>query len=286
MMTFGLAAAQSCPTVDETTQTFCQSEGSGNDYYRPAVRHLSATANGDDIAWYSSVEGGAAISMDELLVDGATYFAGNASGTCDSRVGVTVELANAPNAGATTFHEVAITAEPFDLLDVFQSSILGPPEAGGTVTPALASGSTIFDPSVDGSGQYRYLVESTNETCPDDFAFIYITVVPEPQNPPDDPTEENCPIVDSAIQTFCESQGTGNDFYRPSVAHLSATANGDDVVWFDTPTSTEPLAFDEILVDGQDYYAANASGTCTSRVRVDCVVRTSPNAGSTTFMTS
>ena len=285
MLTFGVAAAQNCPTVDDVTQTFCQSEGSGNDYYRPAVQHLSATANGDAVAWYATADSDEALNMDELLVDGNSYFAGNASGTCDSRIEVVVELADAPNAGGTTHYEVAITAEPFDILDVYNPSILVPPEAGGTVVPALSSGTTIFDPSVDGSGQYRYVVSSTNQTCPDDFSFIYVTVVPEPQNPPDDPTEENCPIVDSPVQTFCESQGTGNDFYRPSVAHLVATANGDDIVWFDTPTSTEPLAMDEILVDGEDYYAGNASGACTARVRVDCVVNTSPNAGSTTFMT-
>ena len=173
MMTFGVAAAQNCPIVDDVTQTFCQSEGTGNDYYRPAVKHLSATANGDEVAWYATADGDVALAMDELLVDGVTYFAGNASGTCDSRVGVTVELANSPNAGGTTIIEVSITAEPFDLLDVYEPSILGPPEAGGNITPPLASGTTVFDPSVDGSGQYRYDVESTNGICDDDFSYIY-----------------------------------------------------------------------------------------------------------------
>lgn len=278
--------SNNCPVVENTVQVFCESQGEGNFYYRPAVQHLLASANGDEIAWYGEADSAEPLSGDELLVNGEDYFAGNATGDCAARVMVSVTLMDSPNAGATTHFEIANTAEPFDLLDVYNPSILGTPEAGGAVIPPLSSGSTLFDPAVDGSGQYRYVVESANEICSDDFSFIYITVVPDSQPPSGDPGEgQNCPTVDSVVQEFCASQGTGNDFYRPSVAHLVATANGDDIAWFDSPTSTEPLSFDEILLDGEDYYAGNASGDCTARVKVDCVVWDSPNAGSTTFMT-
>lgn len=276
--------SDNCPVVENTVQIFCETQGEGNFFYRPAVKHLEASANGEEIVWFDTETSEEPLSNEEFLVNEGTYFAGNASGSCQERIEVIVTLGDSPNAGGTTFYEVANTAEPFDILDIYEPSILGAPEAGGTVLPPLTSGTTMFDPSVDGSGQYRYTVATTNDICEDDSSYIYITVVPDPQEPSGDPTE-NCAVVDEAVQVFCESQGEGNDFYRPAVAHLLASANGDAIEWFDTPTSTEALSMDEILVDGEDYYAANASGNCTTRVRVDCVVNDSPNAGATTFVT-
>ena len=273
-----------CPVVENTAQVFCETQGEGNFFYRPAVEHLEASANGDGVVWFATETSEEPLSPDEFLVNEENYFAGNASGSCEERIEVLVTVADSPNAGGTTFYEVANTAEPFDILDIYEPSILGLPEAGGTVDPPLSSGTTVFNPAVDGSGQYKYTVETTNDICEDDSSYIYITVVPDPQDPSGDP-EENCPIVEETVQVFCESQGEGNDFYRPSVAHLIASANGEEIAWFDTPTSTEALSMDEILVDGEDYYVGTVSGNCSSRIKVDCVVNDSPNAGATTFVT-
>jgi hypothetical protein len=49
-----------------------------------------------------------------------------------------------------------------------------------TFVPQFNSGTTVFDPSVDISGTYKYHVESPNNTCPDDEAVVYITVNPTP----------------------------------------------------------------------------------------------------------
>src|SRR5690606_9962593 len=257
MTGWSFQAQENCPVVENPSQVFCESEGEGNFFYRPAVKHLEATANGEDLVWYDTATSDAPLDPEELLVNDGTYLAGTASGSCDERVEVVVTLGDSPNAGGTTFYEVANTDAPFDILEIYNPSILGPPEAGGTVHPPLASGTTVFNPAVDGSGQYRYTVASSNGICSDDFSFIYITIVPESQTPPDDPGEQDCPIIEAPVQEFCASQGTGNNFYRPSISHLAATANGDDIIWFDSPTSTEPLSFDEILVDGEDYYAGN-----------------------------
>ena len=174
----GQSNSPNCPVVTETTQTFCESEGTGNNYYRPAVKHLIAESN--DLAWYASADSTEPLSMEEILVDGNVYYAGDAANTCTNRIPVTVDLLDSPNAGATTFLNFCINDNPVDVLTLMKPSILGAPQAGGYFVPEFASGSTLFDPSVDTSGTYVYHVDSTNETCPDDIAVVYITVNPAP----------------------------------------------------------------------------------------------------------
>lgn len=350
-----------CPTVDNAEQMFCQSQGTGNDYYQPTLAHLEVNATEDGVLWYDTPTSPDALDPNEILVDGEDYYAGNAAGACEERAGVTVTVNTSPNAGQTTFVNVCSNGGSVDLLEHMNPSVLGEADPGGTMDPPLASGNTMFDPASDSPGQYRYWVESSNEFCPDDYAVIYVSMTEAAQagedaeitlnvqsdpvdlaelvgatpdarsswspalasgtnwfdpsvdgpgqytltvfNDPnceddiatvtvnvtggfDDPAGQNCPEVELAQQIFCESEGTGNNYYRPSIAHLEATAvNGDDVVWYDTATSEEPLASEEILVDGEDYFAGNASGTCTARTEVTVNVNPAPNAGATTFVT-
>ncbi|MFD1016640.1 T9SS type B sorting domain-containing protein [Winogradskyella rapida] len=71
-----------------------------------------------------------------------------------------------------------------------------------------------------------------------------------------------CPTVDDTIQSFCDVESL-------LVGDLQATDTGDGVVWYESATSTTPLSYSEGLINGEDYYADNNSGTCSSRVRVD-----------------
>ncbi|MGB7786998.1 MAG: hypothetical protein WBL27_12920, partial [Salinimicrobium sp.] len=82
---------------------------------------------------------------------------------------------------------------------------------------------------------------------------------------------QNCPTItvdDDAStagiqQTYC---------YLQTVADLQATANGDGIRWYRTASSTNPIPSNEILEDGNTYYAGNVSGTCTSREAVTVTV--------------
>ncbi|MGM0932128.1 MAG: gliding motility-associated C-terminal domain-containing protein [Bacteroidota bacterium] len=165
-----------CPVVTESEQAFCESIGEGNNSKKPTVSDLLPT----NAVWYATADGGTPLADDTILEDGETYFAGNINGTCEDRDSVTVTLDDSPNAGATTTLNICDNAEAFDILDELNESILGQADAGGTITPALASGTTIFDPAVDASGTYTYTVSSTNEVCPDDKAIIYINFLESP----------------------------------------------------------------------------------------------------------
>ena len=165
---------EGCPIVDQPTQIFCESISgiNGNNPRRPRVSDLLPA----EASWYVSTDSETALPSNTILVSETTYYAGNTTGTCDLRTPVLVTIDNSPNAGSTTFISVCADAAPFDLLDVFNESILGVPDAGGVVSPPLASGTTLFNPAVDPGRQYRYTVQSENEICPDDFAFITIKV--------------------------------------------------------------------------------------------------------------
>lgn len=163
-----------CPEVTQSEQTFCESILDGDNSRLPNVSDLLPSG----AAWYASADATEALAADTPLVDGTVYFAGNAEGTCEARESVTVTLDDSPNAGATTGLEFCEGGEPVDLLPLIEASILGAPDAGGTFSPALASGTTVFDPAVDAAGTYTYSVASTNEVCPADEASITITITP------------------------------------------------------------------------------------------------------------
>ena len=163
-----------CPEVTEGTQTFCESIGTGNDYHKPTVSDL-APANA---VWYASADADTALPATTLLEDGTTYYAGNANGTCTARQMVTVTIDDSPNAGATTAVTLCENGDPVDLVSLLNPSILGDADTGGTFSPALTSGTTMFDPGVDTAGRYTYRVVSTEGSCPDDIAIITITITP------------------------------------------------------------------------------------------------------------
>ncbi|MEC4003736.1 gliding motility-associated C-terminal domain-containing protein [Flavobacterium sp. SUN052] len=78
-----------------------------------------------------------------------------------------------------------------------------------------------------------------------------------------------CPTVVNATQTFCNTQS-------PTVANLVATNNGNGVVWYATATSTTPLSTSAGLVNGEDYFADDSSGSCGARQVVVVTIYSAP----------
>jgi gliding motility-associated-like protein len=79
-----------------------------------------------------------------------------------------------------------------------------------------------------------------------------------------------CPTVINSLQSFC-------DIEPILVENLVATDNGSGVVWYDTLTSTTALLNIEGLIDGEDYYADDNTGTCGPRQRVDVIIYGPPD---------
>ncbi|GAA4894672.1 hypothetical protein GCM10023311_19210 [Flaviramulus aquimarinus] len=170
----------------------------------------------------------------------------NACGTFSSEVDVTVTPA--PNAGSDNTATFCIIDAPTDLFTFLGTDA----QSGGVWSPALTSGTGVFDPAVDVATIYTYTVAAVTPCSPDAMAEITVTVN-------DSPTL----IVNDANPEFCLVN-------NPTVADLANSIRPIGTVnWYEDIALTLPLNTSDILVDGEDYYATqtNSSG-CESSTPV------------------
>jgi hypothetical protein len=98
------------PVVEDAEQSFC---------YGATIADLEAT--GTAIQWYSSQTGGTMIPMTELLANGATFYASQTVGTCEStgRTAVTVAIVSVDSPEGDEVQEVTVgTAEDATIEDL------------------------------------------------------------------------------------------------------------------------------------------------------------------------
>ena len=84
------------------------------------------------------------------------------------KVSVTIE--QAPNVGTSTTYSTCVNANPIDLFTLLGNNIT----LGGTWSPALSSGTSVFNPAVDISGIYTYTI-TANGACDQVSASVTIT---------------------------------------------------------------------------------------------------------------
>ncbi|MFD0837166.1 gliding motility-associated C-terminal domain-containing protein [Mariniflexile aquimaris] len=183
------------------------------------------------------------------LVDASgtyTYMLSNACGTVSSEVVVTVTLA--PNAGTDNTAAICVIDGPTDLFTFLGTSA----QSGGTWSPALPSGTGVFDPSADAPGIYTYTVAAVSPCYPDASAQITVTANDSPQI-----------VVLDANPSFCLVD-------RPTVANLAASIQPTGTVnWYTDATLSTPLLTSAALVDGEDYFATQTTASgCESSLSV------------------
>lgn len=100
----------------------------------------------------------------------------NFTGLCEIvNLQITVTIQQAPNPGTDNQKTVCKNDAAFDLF-----ALLGPnADTGGTWSPALASGTNIFNPAVDISGNYTYTLPDVGP-CTSVSATVAVTVNPLP----------------------------------------------------------------------------------------------------------
>ena len=233
------------PITPTTTpiQSFCYPPN-------PTVANLKAT--GTSILWYESETSTTPLKSTALLIDGEDYWAAAVTFPCVSskRAQTTVVLDAAPNAGISSTLLVCevnlVTTNLFDLLG-------GTPDTTGIWTgPSTLTNGYLgtFEPGINIEGTYTYTVASILGICPNESATVSVTITKVPP-----------PTTANAIQVFCEIE-------KATVANLSINEN--NVVWYDTETSTTALNPAEALVDGEDYWGAlpDATSGCLSAIRL------------------
>jgi len=102
-----------------------------------------------------------------------TYTVSNAACTPSSST-VTITISNPKNAGTSTTLTVCSNAPSQNLFTLLGGSA----QVGGTWSPALASGTGVFNPAVDASGVYTYTI-SDIAPCGNATATVTVTVVPK-----------------------------------------------------------------------------------------------------------
>ncbi|SHI90691.1 gliding motility-associated C-terminal domain-containing protein, partial [Algibacter luteus] len=178
-----------------------------------------------------------------------TYTLTNSCGTFTNQVIITVTLA--PNAGADNTLTICAGDDPTDLFDLLGTGA----QSGGAWSPALTSGTGVFDPAVDASGTYAYTVTAVAPCSPDSVAEIAVTVNDSPTIIVLDPNPEYC---------------LANN---PTVAGLSISIRPTGIVnWYDDLALTIPVLSTDALIDGEDYYATQTNSTgCESSIPVQII---------------
>lgn len=185
-----------------------------------------------------------------------TYSLTNACGTFSSKVDVTVT--QAPNAGSDNAVLICVIDGPTDLFTFLGTDV----QTGGTWSPALPSGTGVFDPSTDANGTYTYTVSAISPCATDSSAQITVTV-----------DDSSAPTVVTANSEFCLED-------NPTVADLDASLSATGTInWYTDATLVTALAPTDTLTDGEDYFATqtNSSGCESSQnVQVNVTVNDAP----------
>lgn len=169
------------------------------------------------------------------------YTVAGAAPCGDATASIVVMVNQAPNAG---------NGNAFTFCSNFAPSDISPAngDAGGTITPALASGTTMFDPAVDAAGTYTYTITGTTP-CTDASTTIIVSVNQEP-NPGAD-----------AMFTFCTTD-----------AAQDITPAGADAGSFSPALASGGTVFDPAVDAAGSYsYTVLGNGNCidsTSNVTV------------------
>src|SRR5690606_29941588 len=103
-----------------------------------------------------------------------TYTVAGTAPCADDAATVTVTINPIPDAGTDGIAFFCTNDAPEDLI----LSLGGTPQSGGTWSPALSSGTGVFDPMADAAGVYTYTVGGG--LCSTDTASSTVTVTQSP----------------------------------------------------------------------------------------------------------
>jgi hypothetical protein len=146
---------------------------------------------------------------------------------------VDVVVVAASFAGGDSSFEICITDSPEDLMIVLPGA-----DAGGVWSPALTSGTGVFDPSVDPTGTYTYTVAGTSP-CPSDAADVDVIVNALPNAGTD------------AAHDFCSNDASYDLYDDLGVADVGGT-------W--TPTMTSGTGVFDPADDAAGAYVYTVDG--------------------------
>lgn len=192
--------------------------------------------------WSPALVSGTGIFDPSSDTFGAYTYTLAATASCPSdEAVVTVSLINQPEAGENANVSLCSNDSTIDLFTL----IGGTPDTGGTWSPTLASGTGVFDPSVDVSGDYTYTISPTEPCATDDSTTVSVTVLQAPNAGTD--TTEN----------FCSTDPSVDLFALLGVADIGGT-------WSPALASGTGIFNPSVDASGDYTYTIEATAVCTS----------------------
>ena len=224
--------------VIQSPQTFCSSNS-------PTIADIIITT-GSNLNWYSFPAFGNSLPSNTALVDGATYYASQNSGGCNSArtaVKITIQNNNAPT--PTIANLPNITGDCHTVVTTFPTatdSCLG-----------LLTATTTSPLTYTTAGEYtivwNYNAGKLNATTQNQKVIISTQPLP----------------VATANQTFCAGQ-------NQTVANI-VTSSGTNLKWYNVATNGSPISTATLLVNGSSYYVSQTINGCESdRTSVTVIV--------------
>ncbi len=206
------------PTGD-MIQEFCVSA-----QFTPTIADLVASGSNN---WYNSLFFGSVLPETTPLINGQTYYATTVDFPCESagRLPVLVLLTDSPNAGTNGFLDLC--AGDLNLVNLF-NSLGSDADPGGTWSPALNSGTGVFNPAIDSPGLYTYTITGT-PPCPDVSATVEVSFIDSVIDAGEDGSVNVCSNGDP-IFLFDVLQGTPQTGGTWSPALASGTDEFDPAV--------------------------------------------------------
>ena len=219
---------QSCPTVDQPSQSFCDALSTVADL----------DANGDNVQWYDEAGSTTPLRMDEILKNGEDYFTDSPDCTDPTytRESVTVTITGpAMPTVMDDFFTPCSGGGPYTIADLKEAIDASAPPSGYTLE--------IF-PSRYGKDDSPY-ADTDPLTVGNYYAGFYDGSTCQSQRKPVrfEPVEANAPVATSP-QTVCE--GT-------TVSELEAEGTN---LWYRTTDSQPALPDDFEVQNGMTYYAS------------------------------
>ena len=123
--------------------------------------------------WSPALNSGSGIFDPSIDAAGTYIYSVNMCGGGSLTAEVVVTLNPSPNSGSDGMLSLCNTALPQDLF----TQLGGSPDAGGSWSPVLNSGTGIFDPFIDGAGAYTY---SVINSCGTSSNEVVVTLVSSP----------------------------------------------------------------------------------------------------------
>ncbi len=183
---------------DDATASFCESDA--------RLDLFSLLGNNADTGgvWSPALNSGTGLFNPAIDPEGVYTYTVSSGAPCNQSdaAQVTVSVQNLPNAGQDRGLTLCVNDAPVDLFTILG----GTPDTGGTWSPALASGSGVFDPSLDTAGVYTYTVAATAPCTTDDTAVVTVNV----EEAPDAGTDSSLDLCsnDGPIDLFTILGGT------------------------------------------------------------------------------